>query len=340
MQFIKVKISEGEKIRLRLTNEGLINPNYKIVKKGESIFFPVKKPVKGFKLVQLKGEKFHSKPKNLKDALKNLLTKKQLEELTTSFDIIGDIAIIEIPGELATKEKQIAQALLSVHKNLKVVAKKLGAMEGEFRVRPLKVIGGENRTVTTYKESGCSIRLDLAKVYFSVRLSFERSRLAKLIKPKEKVLVAFAGVGPFALVIGKSNQSAEITAIELNPAAVGYMEENVYMNKLKNISPLLGDVNVFLQSKFPNYFDRVIMPLPHSAELFLGSAFKAIKNNGIIHFYTIVPSQGAFEEGRKKVLTEAGKSKVKIEFLNERIVRPYSPKEVQVVLDFKVIGHK
>ena len=43
----------------------------------------------------------------LKDLLTKKLTKKEMEFLKTSFDTIGDVAIIEIPDELEKKEKEI-----------------------------------------------------------------------------------------------------------------------------------------------------------------------------------------------------------------------------------------
>jgi tRNA (guanine37-N1)-methyltransferase len=44
---------------------------------------------------------------DLKESLKGKLTKKELESLKTSFDVIGDVAIIEIPDELKKKEKDM-----------------------------------------------------------------------------------------------------------------------------------------------------------------------------------------------------------------------------------------
>jgi len=37
------------------------------------------------------------KPSNLKEALKDKFTKKELAGMVRSYDIIGDIAILEIP---------------------------------------------------------------------------------------------------------------------------------------------------------------------------------------------------------------------------------------------------
>ena len=52
----------------------------------------------------------------LKQILKSKLTKKQRSIIPNSFDIVGDIAIFsDFPEELKTKEKLIANTLLSLH---------------------------------------------------------------------------------------------------------------------------------------------------------------------------------------------------------------------------------
>ena len=50
----------------------------------------------------------------LREALKGKLTKKEVAHLRAAFDIIGSIAIIEIPDELIKKEKIIAETATNV----------------------------------------------------------------------------------------------------------------------------------------------------------------------------------------------------------------------------------
>ena len=59
----------------------------------------------------------------LKQILAGKLTKKELEKMISSYDIMGSTAIIEIPPELVKKEKMIAETLLAMHKNIKTVLK-------------------------------------------------------------------------------------------------------------------------------------------------------------------------------------------------------------------------
>ncbi|MFH1520885.1 MAG: methyltransferase [Candidatus Micrarchaeota archaeon] len=241
MKFLKVSKKQAEHVRKELVAAGLFSNDYEIIHEDNSILFPVLDNFKSYEMVEMKGEKRVENQGKLKDALAGVLTTEERESLVSSFDILGNIAIIEIPESLEQKEKQIGDAVISANHHVKTVLKKTGPMEGEFRVRQVEHISGENTKIAIYKESGVLMKFDVSKVYFSVRLAFERSRIAELVKPGELVLVLFAGVGPFALVIAKKHPDTKIITVELNPEAVVSMKENIKLNKMKNIEATEGD---------------------------------------------------------------------------------------------------
>ncbi len=338
MLFLKVPRKDGERVRKELLAAGVLDTSYDILHTGDYLLFPATRKWGGFDSVELAAAKRPARSGSLEDALSRFLTPSELGSVTTSFDIVGDIAIIEIPPALEPKEGMIGMALLSVHKNLRTVLKKLGPMEGEYRVRRVKRIAGEDRTETFYRESGVGMKLDLSKVYFSVRLAAERTRVAGLVREGERVLVLFAGVGPFALVISKQRPEAEVVAVELNPDAVHYLKENIALNKAKNVRAIeadAGKLDLDLVGGVHS-FDRVVMPLPKSAHLFLPAAFGAVKDGGVVHFYTICGMERPFEEALAKAKEAAARSGAELAVLSQRIVRPYSPSQGQVVLDLKV----
>jgi tRNA (guanine37-N1)-methyltransferase len=351
MLFVKVKSSEGEETRIRLVQLKMIAIEYSIERKGEFLYFPIKKEMEEaaseYATAKLHGKKIkQKKSKTLEEALSGKLTPEEIQEIVTSFDIIGTIAITEIPPKMEKYEKEIAKALMKVHPNIKTVAKKLGGMEGEFRVRPIKVIAGKKSTETEYRESGCRITMDAATTYFSVRLSHERERIAAQVNDGERILALFAGVGPFPLVIARTKPTYKlnIASIELNPDAVKYMRKNVVLNKCEGkIEPILGDARTVVNERFVGWADRILMPLPKSAEDFLDVAFIGAKNGAIVHFYTFVNEDRAFEEAKEKVERAVEKfekergCKIRTEILFQRIVRPYAPRVVQVVTDFRVV---
>jgi tRNA (guanine37-N1)-methyltransferase len=337
MLFAKVRKEIAEETRQQLIKDGALSKDYKIIRDEKFIYFPLTKEMRGkFEIVDLEAQAVPFKYLKLEELLTDFLTKEEMEQVVTSFDLIGDLIIVEIPGELESKEKQIAKSILEVHRNCKVVAKKTGAMSGEFRTRPLKVIEGENRTETVYKESGVAMKLDPSKVYFSIRLSTERKRIADQVKPGERILALFAGVGPFPLVISKTQPDCEIVAIELNPEAVKYMEENVKLNKCKNILPILGDAREIVMKNYLNWADRIIMPLPHKAETFLDVAFAGARNGCIIHFYGFVSEKDVEHAFEDKIREACKKQDTEHKTLDIRVVRPYAPGIVQVVVDLKI----
>ncbi len=278
-------------------------------------------------------------PKSLKQALEEVLSAEEMKKLVKSFDIVGSIAIIEIPEELKSKEKEIGEAILKVHKNVKTVCSKEGPRSGEFRIMPLKVIAGEDTTETIYIESGARMKLDVSKVYFSPRLSYERNRIASLVKPGEVIGAWFAGVGPFPLVIFKKQPNVLIYAIELNPAAYKYLVENIRINKAQEaIIPVLGDVAEKVR-ELPK-FDRILMPLPKGALRFLDLAFERIKPGGVIHVYSFVPASDPYSDLEKLIKSTAAKHGKKAEIIFKRKVRSFSPDTIQVAVDIKVEDNK
>jgi len=219
--------------------------------------------------------------------------------LPTSFDIVGDIAVIKIEPDIDHLKKDIANAILQAHKSICTVLLDRG-VQGRFRTRDVEVIGGENRTRTRHKEYDVRMVVDLAKAYFSPRLSAERYRVAKLVKEGEIVLDMFSGVGPFSLVIGKHSKPARVIAMDLNPAAVELMKENIGLNKLDDvIEPLNLDA-----AEISNDIkaDRIIMNLPHDSWDFLPKAMEIVKDPGHIHYYEILNTD---ELERKKLEIES-----------------------------------
>ncbi len=271
---------------------------------------------------------------NLRNILSSSLTKDELSKLKTAFDVVGDIAILEIDDTLKKKEKIIADTLLNLHKNVKVVCKKVGIHEGEFRLQNVKILAGEKRKETEYRENNCRFVLDIEKVYFSPRLSTERKRISECIVDKESVLVMFSGVAPYPLVISKNSPAKEIYAIEKNPEAHKYAEKNLLLNKSSNIQLFKGDVRNVL-ARITRKFDRVIMPLPRDGEDFLGLSLSCVKKRGVIHFYDFLHADD-FSESRKKVMRECRKSRKRFRTLNFRKCGQSAPHFYRTCLDFRV----
>lgn len=272
----------------------------------------------------------------LKEYLKGKLKEKELELVPTSFDIIGDIAVfVEIPKELAKKEKLIAESLMKIHKNVKVVCKKIKKYSGKYRIAKLKVIAGQKRKETMHTENGCKFLLNVEKVYFSARSGTERTRICSLIKPNENVLVMFSGCGPFTVQAAK--KARKVVSIEANPIGHKYELKNIELNKIKNATALKGDVRKIiprLRAK-KELFDRIIMPLPKDATNFLKEALSVSKKGTKIHLYTFANDDEI--EARKAIIIELCKKyKKNCRILNVVKAGEYAPYVNRLCVDFVV----
>jgi tRNA (guanine37-N1)-methyltransferase len=173
-------------------------------------------------------------------------------------------------------------------------------------------------------EYGHRFTIDLAVAYFSARLSTERQRILAQVQEDEIILDMFAGVGPFAITL--ATRAGFVVASDINPKAVGLMVENIALNRIKNVLPVLSDARR-LAGIFLWRFDRIVMNLPLSGTEFLQDAFTLCKPGGIIHFYSLVSSEGE----HSGVIRELGG-----EIENEHIVRSYSPGQWHAVYDVRV----
>ena len=259
----------------------------------------------------------------------------------TSYDIIGSrekaVAIVEIPDELKNKEKEIAKEILKEHKNVKSVLKKTSERKGVFRTREYEFLLGDKNTEVIHIEYGCKLKLDPQKVYFSSREGTERARISKIVKPKETVLIMFAGIGPFSVIIAKKQPKVnKIISIEINPIAVDYMKENIRLNRVSDkIIPILGDVKEKCKEWFGKC-DRVVMPLPQDAWSFFEIANQCLKKKGgFIHLYTIEKENVVEDEIKNKINNLKKKINRKIKFKIRKVL-PYSPRTNKYCIDLEI----
>jgi tRNA (guanine37-N1)-methyltransferase len=332
MKYLQVKKQKAQEARKKIAEKGILNPTASVVREGEFVYFPVTTDVKvsGTKLVEREGEKRSIKPRSLKEALEGILSKEEQSKIQSSYNVVGDIAILEFDISLMPKKQQIGEAMLQTFKNLKTVALKTEQVSGEYRVPGIEIIAGEKRTKTIHKEHGCVYKLDVAQAYFSPRLGHERMRVVEQIKGKERVLVMFAGVGPYAILAAKKTK-ADLTAVELNPKAVEYMRWNVLSNKVK-VDLIEGDARKVLPSL--GQFDRIIMPLPKQADTFLDVTLPALKEGGTIHYYTFAHNSLEATCHLAETVAMLGR---KIKVIDAVECGSYSPCMARYCVDFKVV---
>lgn len=325
---IKVKKEDTQKTLRKFSF--LLNKNLKFKKEKEFILIPIVKRIKNSII-----DDFQELKPRIND-YKQLLP--NLKNLPTSYDIIGDIIVIKLYKELIKFKKEIANALLEKHKNARIVALDKG-IKGDFRVRNLEIIGevknskSKNKKLQTiHKEYDINLKMNLKKTYFSPRLSTEHYRVCSLVKNGETIIDMFCGIGSFAIMIAKY-KNAKVYAIDINKNAIKYLKENIKINKVKNIFPILGDAAVVMKNL--EKANRIIMNLPFSAKDFFGIALNSLKEKGIIHYYTII-NREKIEQRIEELKMIAKKNKRKLKLLNLKKVRGYSSLQDNFVMDLEV----
>jgi tRNA (guanine37-N1)-methyltransferase len=286
--------------------------------------------------VKLAGNKMD---RNLKQSLAGKLTKSEIKILPRAFEVIGSIAIIEIPAGLKKREKLIAESILKLHKNVKTVVKKAGKFSGRLRLRATKLLAGINTRETLYRENGCTMKLDIDKCYFSSRMSSDRLDIAKQVKKGEKVLVMFGGIAPYAVVISKYSKAAEIISVEINRIASEYAKKNVSLNKLGNVEIIQGDVKriIPLLKKKKMKFDRIVMTRPQLKNTFLHEAFMVAKKGTIIHMHDFSDEKNMPDESFSRIFDAAAKDKVKYQILQWKKIGDVAPHRYRLRIDFRIL---
>jgi tRNA (guanine37-N1)-methyltransferase len=292
---LRVPKSAGEKRRLQLLKEGLLESSLLLRRDGDDLLLPVKEPCEGCE--------------------RALFEETPAQPDLPRHDLVGGIAILLEPS------REGAELLLRSRPSIHTVLAPEGPVEGEFRTRRFTVLAGEPTTRTRYTEYGLRFEIDLALAYFSPRLSGERQHVLGLVKEGERILDMFAGVGPFAITLAA--RAGLVWAADINPGAVGLMLANIALNRTGKVLPLLADA-ARLPRILPGGFDRVVMNLPFGAAGFLDAALALCRPGGTIHLYTMVGEKGALAP----VVREKG-----CRILGERVVHTYSPGEWLAVYD-------
>lgn len=252
-----------------------------------------------------------------------------LKALPSSYQKIGDIILIKLFGEAAQQKKKISEAILEMFPYIRIVCMTKG-VAGEYRKPIVEVIAGDKNTITVHKEHGCLYKLDIKKIMFSKGNLSERRRLIGQVKPGDTIIDMFAGIGYFSIGIAKFTKAKKIYAIEKNPVSFSYLKENIKLNKIKNIKPILGDCrNVKIKEKA----DRIIMGYFPGTERFLSFALSFLKERGIIHYHNIYKENELWKKPLEQIRGVADKNSYSIKILKKKKVKSVAPHLYHIVMD-------
>lgn len=331
MLALKVEKKLAQKAKEKLVAANVLVKGLKAASDAKHVFFPVTgKTTLSFphSFVEKKFSA-HSKA--------NAPSKLSSPGLSSSYDLVGDIAVLEVPEDRLNEGKKAALTLLKSNTRIKTILRKASDRKGVFRLKEYTWLAGAKKFVTLHRESGCVFKIDLPKAYFSPRLSSERTRIASKVKTGEKILALFAGVGPFPIVIAK-RKSVLVKAVELNPKAAALMRENVKLNKLEGkIEVFEGDAKVYA-NKSGTWADRILMTLPRGSEAFLNVVVKHARKGCVVHYYNVGGErEGFFKKAVSDIKKACVENKRECRILGKRKVLPYAPRVYSICVDFKLL---
>ena len=310
----------AEPVRRKLMEKGILRKDLQVKSDAKNVYFPVSQRIDlGF---PIESAEFREAEDRLTDYRQLVDLPDELRPmLPSSFDTLGTIALVKMADEVIPYAEQIGKAIIATQKAVRTVCVDSGVMD-EFRTRNIKVVAGDKTTETVHKEYGMVFKLDVSKVFFSPRLATERENVSRQVQPGEVVIDMFAGIGPFSMMIAKSRSPKTVYAIDVNPDAIRFMEENLRTNKVLTVTPILGDAREEVAKL--EKADRIIMNLPHNASQFVSDALRALKPGGVVHYYEIMEEPKVQE--RLDCIADLARREGRVmKELSRRKVKSYSP---------------
>ena len=216
------------------------------------------------------------------------------------------------------------------HKHNVKTIMKIDHIEGIKRKPIYQVLWGKD-TQTINKENGCLFKLDLAKVMWSKGNVAERLRVAREVLDGERVIDMFAGIGYFSIPISVHSNASEVISIEINPDSYEFLCENIKLNKVDNIVPILGDC----LNETPKYMaDRIIMGYVKTTHYFLKTAINSLNKGGVIHYHETVPEKLIDTRPIQRIISNASNRDVELIKINK--IKKYSPGVWHIVVDVRI----
>ncbi len=261
--------------------------------------------------------------------------KKALEGVVNlnlnGWEILGDVMVVQLSGGYPLDERKfIGEEILKRHPKARVIVNRI-LIGDEYREPQTEILAGDG-TETIHRENGVRFKLDPTKVMFSFGNKEERKRMASISNEEEIVVDMFSCVGQFALPIAKHSKPELVVAIEKNPRAHEYLDQNIGLNKLRNVKAVLGDCREVSPKKIA---DRVVMGYLFDTRDYLPTALQALRKKGVIHYH-FLSTESRLSDHKDKVIKTALKESFNACVKKTVKVKSYAPKMYHWVFDLEV----
>jgi len=326
---VRVPREQGERVRRQLAEAGVLDEEFAIGRGDGVLYLPVTDPLAAGNL-GLDPDLDPTVVDHRVERRRAQTTPSDLLEFSPTYERLGDVAIVD--EDDPDRARRTADAIVASDIPVETAINRASRIKGDERVRDWELLVGED-TETVHREYGCEYLVDVTEVYFSPRLATDRHRVARQVRDGERAFDMFAGVGPFAIPFAK--RGAEIVAVDLNERAIEYLRENLRRNGVEDaVRAVHGDVRE-VAVDYTDRVDRIVMNLPHTADEFLNVAASVAGDECVIHYYDIQDETNPFGPG-ERAIRAATDPDYDVAVETRRVVRSYSPHEVNVRLDARL----
>ncbi len=258
------------------------------------------------------------------------------EAMPSGYQRLGRVLLLRLPASYRPYFGPIGRSWQETL-GVATVLTQVGPVSGELRTPTVERIAG-SETETEVVEHGIRWRFDAARIMFAAGNRTERDRVRHLVRPGERVVDLFAGIGYFAIPAARSGPGTRVVAVEKNPVAFRYLVDNARRNHVaEQVDCRLGENrSVALPS---GEADRVFLGYLPDATPWVPRALELLSpDGGWIHVHTVADARGAPSNAVAPVASALrGAGARATGPLRARKVKPYGPGRTHVVVDAHVV---
>ncbi len=328
MKAVKVRKEFAERVRKDLERRGFKDRRRRIRFEDGAVIIPVVDdfsiPSPHYEIIEDLNPVFREK-RNFREIVESIAG---FYPRYADLKVFGDVGVMKLPAEILKYKREIAEGVVKNYR-LDSVWLDRGRHGMERRPEMEPVVG--SKSLVEIKENGCVFRFDLTRVMFSQGNQYEKMRVAGLVNDGEVILDMFAGIGYFTVPVVRHSQAKKCYSIELNPDSYRFLIENIKLNDLEGVVPVLGDS---MHVTPENFADRVIMGHIRCQD-FIEKAIMALDGEGWIHYHEAVPER-IIRRPVRRVERAAERMHAKLIEVSMRKVKNYSPGVYHVVVDARI----
>jgi tRNA wybutosine-synthesizing protein 2 len=268
----------------------------------------------------------------VRDRVRRAVGSDVADALPAGYQRMGSVLLLRLSPRLAPHFAAIGRAWQD-ELGVATVLVRTGPISGELREPTVVRVAGD-ATETEVVEHGVRFRFDAARVMFAAGNRTERARIGRLVKPGERVVDLFAGIGYFSVPAARAHRSVRVIAVEKNPVAYRYLLENLRRNGVADrVDARLGE-NREVPLPLADA-DRVLLGILPDATPWVGRALELVRpEGGWLHVHVVTDARGGREHATANVaraIAAAGGSVQGLPVARE--VKAYGPGRTHVVVD-------